>query len=142
MTYLHLDSNTADLNRHEEAEARKDFAHDVKLAEQRLQGIDPVQRYRADILANRDMLQDLLAGLLDSGRLTDMAHLAMAEREDPDKGEAIQQFTDILEQLATNAAKKIAEDRGGLYDATWVDCDMDYQESLINLLNYKVEISR
>lgn len=142
--YLHLqpDSTTAALNRHEHDEAQRDMAHDVALAEQKLKGIDPVAHYKADLLQCREDLDDLLADMLDSGALTDIAYLAHAERKDPANGEAAAQLVAILDKLAQVAAEQINENRGGLYDDTWMNPNMKYQQSLLNLTAYREELAR
>lgn len=120
----------------------KSCTEQIALEVQAMAGINPLASYKRNVLATRNEILDLLQQLVNSERLADVAYMALQERKDPANGEAMQLLVVLLDGLADVTAEELSRVRKGLYDPSFIQPDMDYQQSLLNLTAYKEELSR
>lgn len=133
---------TNDLNAYEAEQSAASSHLEAILREQARSGIDPIQSYQRDILKSRGHIENMLCDFQNSGALVDLFIVILAD--DPsDQIEAATAARDIIERLALIEAERAASEANGVYFSFEPGMDdTDYQDSLLNLMAYKEELSR
>ncbi len=125
-----LCSNTSNLNEHERLQEIRDRKIEAELKAQEKAGIDPVKSELADLLKNRECIEDAIVDFSESGLLTDLFVLMLEDKKDGSEASVIGRK--VMKKILLGKANKNIEDQSGFYIAD-VEIDADYQQSLLSL---------